>query len=343
MRIKGFNGLGDFIPPFLCMADDGGTPDTGGGGQSASPSTPSDSSGTSAGADSGASSPPGQPTATPSTTTPSSPSPSAPSREFDFMSMFEPASPEPGPKTEPPVAPVTASSEVRPAATPATPASAAAQTPPVVPQPGQQQAPGTSDPSTAPGGAPRFDPTDPTSVANGLGAIQDVATDHIAKTMFQLSPQEIEGLETNAAETIPRLLSRVFIAAQQQYLLQMSRMVPAMIQRQTAASETYRKNGDAFFKAWPQLNERDHGEVVARVGRVWRQQNPQASLEQAIAEIGPMAMMIAKVPAAPAATPAKQNGRAASPSPAFQPAQSGATSMNDPTQVNPYEFLGQQG
>lgn len=345
MRIKGFFENGEIIAPFLCSIDGDAAGGSGGGsGPASAPSDSSSGTGSASTSQDSRSAPQSASETSPSpdTTPPTTAAPSSSSPEpFDFGSIFGEVAPAAAPVQGPAATPAaTAKPETQPGIAPAA-------TPAVAQVPAQQQtppaqAPVTSDPAADASSAPRYDLNDPASMSQALGQMQDAAVDSVAKTLFALSPQDIEGLETNAAETIPRLLARVFVVAQTQYLQQMARMVPAMMAKQTATQEVYRKNGDAFFKAWPQLNEAQHGDIIRRVGQVWRAQNPRASLEQAIAEIGPMAMMIAKVPATPAAQSARPNGRA-SPSPAFVPAVSGTASANAPAQVNPFEFLGEQG
>jgi len=327
------NNTTEFVPPYVCSVDGGAAPDTSGGGSSG-PSASGESSGpsqtpASPGTDSGDKSAAVQTTPE---SAPSSPSTPAQSNEFDFESFFEAPKPAVGAKTEPPVAPATAGKvQPKPGEAPA-PAPAEAKPAPAV-QPQPAQAPDTSDQA-------RVDTNDPTSMASALERMRDAAVESIAKQLFPLSQQDLEGLETNAGETIPRLLARVFVVAQTQYLQQMARMVPAMISKANAATVAHAANETAFFKAWPQLNKETHGELIRRVGQVWRAQNPNASLEQAVAEIGPMVAMIAKVPlTAPAA---RTNGRAP-PSQPFVPATPGATVAQQPAAENPFEFLGQQG
>lgn len=366
MKIKHFWSSGECIPPLVCSISEGAT-DAGGASPGGSTSTSSPSSGDSGGSststpaagqsDTSSGTPPASVTGTQTPPT-SAPSPSSStsaasppaSSGFDFSSIFgELDGSAPAPATVPPTVPATAA----PAA-PATPATPAQPAPPVAQQPNataaqptqQTTAPAQSDTAGQPP-APRFDPTDPLSVASGLGQMRNEAIAHIAKTMFPLTEKDIEGLETNAGEVIPQLLARVFVAAQETYLQQLSRMIPAAFQRLNEKQTAFKKNEEAFFKAWPQLNVQTHGELIQRVGKVWRQQNPTATLEQAVKEIGPMVAFMAGVPlTASTQQPASpNNGVRHAPQPAFQPATSGVASMTDGKgdQGTPFDFLGAQG
>ena len=113
---------------------------------------------------------------------------------FDFGSLFgeEPLAAA----TPPPVVP-----QVPPAV------------PPQVPQPQGQVAPQevVAQPPPGPQGAPpppTLSPAEPQRIAEALLQNEPAILDHVAKTIFALSPEDVEALETNAVEVIPKLMAR---------------------------------------------------------------------------------------------------------------------------------------
>ena len=115
---------------------------------------------------------------------------------------------------------------------------------PVVAEPGNGTAsgallptqPATATPQTAaPQSGAEFDRYDPGLLASHLTRNEAQALDYVAENVFKLSPQDVEALETNAVDIIPKLLARVFVKSQQNVLRQLANIVPTMIQRQTVA------------------------------------------------------------------------------------------------------------
>lgn len=153
--------------------------------------------------------------------------------------------------------------------------------------------------------------------------------EHVAKTMFAISKEDMEELETNVGEAIPKLLGRTFVKMQANMLQQMARMVPQMVQKTT---ETVRRNAEneaKFFAAWPALKPEQHSDLVRRYATTYRQMHPQATFDQMVQDLGPLVMMAAKVaPATPAPATSK-------PQP-FVPSVPGATAVSQ-TQVEEHD------
>lgn len=342
----------------------GGTPtDTSGSsGSSSAPSSPASSPGTSPSEGTGGASG-GSPTTTPdkgAATAPSSSAPPSSGESLDFESIFGDSSQGVIPAPSPPqqVQPPPPASAQAPAVTPPVPAepqaalAQAAQTPPAAPgepaaaQPQQPQTPDASAP-------PALDRYDPGQLARHLQANQAQAIDYVAENVFKLSPQEVEALETDVVGTVPKLLAKAYVMAQQNVLTQLASMVPTMIQRQTEVMKRHAQNEDKFYSRWPDIKKDQHGDLVMKYGAVYRQMHPTASLEQMVEDLGPMIMMAAKiVPQSPQAagvgrTPAPaaptngSAGRTPPPSP-FVPAGAGPVSTGTQQEVAPWEAIFQQ-
>lgn len=311
-----------FATPMICYSPDG--PSSG----AASTSTPSDSGGgstSSSGAPSGGAAPAAPtsaPASTPSATpgsTPSSPmTPGAAPTEpqaapalvgdnfFDFSQLEfggdddegDQLSPQPGPApgTAQPQTPVQPQPQT-PQAPPAEAApGAAAPQPPTPGQPGPQEAP-TSAPS----------PAEPAQIAQALMSDFTAISDHLATTAdFQLSPADIEGLETDVAGTISKVAARTFVRAQAAAINQMARIVPAMVQK---ILETTKRNDERvgkFYERWPDLKRGQHHETVMRFAKTYRQMNPQSTFDQMTEDVGPMVMAALKI--APGQVQPQTNG-----------------------------------
>lgn len=356
----------------LCLAPEGS-----GSGSTPSGPTPSGTSTSTPAAP--ASNPTPAPSAAPSPS-PVTPSVAKPSPPVNQPTSAEPATPElpevldfstifgddveavvsPAVPQATPAAPV----QVVPSAAPATPVVVAPAPAQPTPQPGVSPSlQGT--PSTEGAPAPQGpNPTDPASIAAYLQTNESAAVAHIAETAFALTKEEIEELDTNAVQAIPKLLAKGFVKAQQNMLNQLARIVPHMIQRQTEAVARNAAAESEFYDKWPGLKKdqqvtiggqtMDVGTLVRRYAAVFRQQHPQATREELFANLGPMVHMAAGIPAtAPtmngSGTPAPQTNpmaqatpgsptRVAAPTP-FSPALSGPAEALQPGELNEVEAI----
>jgi hypothetical protein len=113
--------------------------------------------------------------------------------------------------------------------------------------------------------------------------------------MFKLSQEDVEALETDAPAHIPKLLARVYHQAMVNMNSQLSRVIPAMIERREQVTKKNLASRNKFYAAWPDLKPELHSEVVDRYARLYRQTNPSASFDQMVQELGPLVMIAAKV------------------------------------------------
>lgn len=335
---------------------DSGSSSGSGGGASSSPSSAPSGDSTH-----GASANPVSPSASPTAasgaapTPPSglpSPTPAAPPSTvgedfFDFSGLggsddtdddFE-STPSPKPPTqgEPPKPPTQQQTPPQQAQTPA----AQEQQP----QPTQQQQPTPTGQQEA---APRTPtPAEPQRIAESLLQNSDALIQHLAESEFKLSPEDVEALETDAPKHIPTLLARAFFKTQVNMYQQLSRVIPAMVQQMQTVQQRNGANEGKFYAKWPDLKPELHGPIVRRYATVYRQANPQATLDQMIEDLGPMVMMAAKVQPSQQAQPG--NGvqtpppamRPVSrvPSSPFRPAVGGASAPQPSADDNPWAGL----
>jgi hypothetical protein len=128
-----------------------------------------------------------------------------------------------------------------------------------------------------------------------LAANEDAAIQFTAENMFRLTPEEVEALETNMVEAVPKLMARAFVKSQLNALNQMARIVPAMIQRQTELVKQHTEAEGKFYQRWPDIKADQHRNLVLKYAAVYRQMHPNTTLEQMVEDLGPMVMMAAKV------------------------------------------------
>ena len=290
-------------------------PEGGSAGAGASTSAPSGGAGPSGGAPSSgapSSAPSSHPNITP-TSTPVTPAPSpspAPSstpapgegvsvgegpsvsqEAFDFGTLFG---------EDPFVTPAPSPPPAAPQVPPAPPPQAVVQQPEVVAQPVASPSPVGTPQEPSPQQV--LSPAEPQKIADALMANEPAILDHVAKTLFALSPEDVEGLETNAAEMVPKLMARSFVKAQHNMLTQMGKIIPAMIQRHNAVNKAHLESEGKFYDRWKDtgLSKAKHQGIVDKYAQLYRKANPSASLEQMIEDLGPMVVMAAKIPPASA-------------------------------------------
>jgi hypothetical protein len=258
--------------------------------------------------------PPGAPGSTVQDSTPSD-------STSDFMSIFEgpsdaapvfPGSDSADPVVTPVVTPPPAAA---PAPTPAPPATPAVTAPAVggeaTPGDGGQPQAVTPQPSDK---SPVLDPYDPAGLARAIQSNEQATIDYVAQSMFQLSPEDAQALESDVIGTVPKLFAKAFVKSQVNQLMQLANIIPEMVRRATSDMRNHTQNEDAFYSKWPQIDRQKHGDLVKRFGITYRQLNPTVSRDEMIEHVGQLVLMAAKLPvtASPTGTPTAQpqNGAA---------------------------------
>lgn len=316
--------------------DSGGSSPATAGSSAAPSSTPSPSPSSSSSADSGTAS--GKPSAPRATGVPAdAPTTKAPP-SMDFGVLFGDSDP---PEEDLDLSQVAGALDapdpaVKPKVPPKPPMAdeAAAQAPKVQTE-GQPS--GVQDGAAAPAGV---DPADPMSLAAALQANEAQATAYIAESMFKLTPEDIEALETDVVSAIPTLLARTFVRSQQNVLTQMGKLIPQMIERHSVLMRRNAENEGKFFARWPDLKADVHGDLVRKYAVTYRRMHPQATMEQMMEDLGPMIMMAARV--APSGVPAgggRPNGSRAVSPPPFVPAQGGPAASATQIESQAWDIL----
>lgn len=209
---------------------------------------------------------------------------------------------------------------------------------PVAPVPQTPQEPTSSPQAASP---PQLSPSDPVGVATALEQNRDAVIEHLAQTRFALTEADIAELESNAAAAVPKLLARAMYETQTTMYKFLAQAVPGMIQRHQTVSKANSDAETKFFDAHKvlglKMDDAKHREVAMRMASVYRQTNPGLTLEQLIADVGPMVAMALKLSPIPnQPTPSRPN------MPGFRPAVGGGGASPAPAEANEWMGLGGQ-
>lgn len=178
-----------------------------------------------------------------------------------------------------------------PAPTPAAPGSPAAdiQTEVVVAAP---EAPAVQQPAPEPPPQPGVQPEQ-------LSQMREEWIGTLA-SRYQFDEATKEKLLDNPAEVLPQLAARVVADAVETALQSVTQIMrtqlPVMIQQTTQFTTEAEKNESLFYTQWGELNKPELKDTVLAVAREYRAMHPQATAEQFLKEVGPLAWVRAGLP-----------------------------------------------
>lgn len=222
-----------------------------------------------------------------------------------------------------------------PAATDSGPVAAVpAQQPPVTPQSDQGQPTAAQQPE--PGKAPeQQQPQQPQRSAAEIEAeraqARQVWVDELTKS-YALSDEQATMFLTNPGQIFPQMAADMHVRVMENTMQFLRQSLPEMLDQQMRANAARTEGENLFFSEWPELRGKEA--LVAQIGQTWRQNNPMATREEFIKQVGALAWSAAgltvqdllqrgqkaePVPAAPAApaggySPAPQQTGATMPS-----------------------------
>ena len=165
-----------------------------------------------------------------------------------------------------------------------------------------------------------------TALDKAIEAGRDKVIDAIAAGAYQLTQQEVEQVLSEPDKALPKLMARVHVNAVQGVLRHVAQQMPAMVTGLLKVQEENRGREEQFFKAWPQLDRSKHSQDILRAGQVFRQLNPQATMEEFIRAVGAQVVIQhgLHLQRPPGQT---QQVQQAAPAPAFMPAGVGRASQ----------------
>lgn len=170
-----------------------------------------------------------------------------------------------------------------------TPGAAAPGVPPIPPAAAAPAGQSPAAPATMPG-APAAPGAQPDLLQMREGIVAEIAQRYAmpdaVRDQFLLNPEQV--LPTMAA----RLYVDVFEAVLQTVMGQIPQLMSAREQQVRVAQTTEQK----FFERWPALRDPQYAADIAAIGRSYRQQNPQATFEQAMEAVGAMVSVAKSLP-----------------------------------------------
>jgi hypothetical protein len=96
----------------------------------------------------------------------------------------------------------------------------------------------------------------------------------VGQNLFQLSAQDKEALETDAAAALPALAGRVYVKALQASTSLVRNVIPQMLQAEMNRQNAMISVEQAFFQQFPELDRWQHGRDIIAVGQAMQAQNP---------------------------------------------------------------------
>lgn len=114
----------------------------------------------------------------------------------------------------------------------------------------------------------------------------------LAQQSYQLTEDELNGLQEDPGRTVPKLLARAHVNAVQGVLRHVAQQLPGMMSGMLQLREQNKQREDSFWNAWPQLDRQKHATQVTQVARVFRQINPTADMNTFVQHVGAQVMLM---------------------------------------------------
>ena len=112
------------------------------------------------------------------------------------------------------------------------------------------------------------------------------------ESAYQLGEEDKELLQTSPELALPKLAAQLHVRMFENIWGAVTSKLPQVIQILQQSGQTQDSAKVEFYKAWPQLADAKYNDVVGRVASVYRQVNPEASLEEAIKATGMQASVM---------------------------------------------------
>lgn len=222
----------------------------------------------------------------------------------------------------------------------AAPTPAPGQAPPVTPT--------EPEPVAATPVAPTPEPTPVLSEAEQTEAYQkwrDGIETSLAEDRYAISEEEANDLDISpeAAKRYSRGLSRVYMDAITGAVGHMTQAMPQLLEAALATRDTTSQAEVDFFTAWPKLNAPENKETLSRLGKAYRQLNPNVPAADFIRDVGAQAHIALRIPVEEAVPAVPASGEAPpAPSAPFKPAGSGSPGGSPSGDKNAFTVLSEE-
>lgn len=160
--------------------------------------------------------------------------------------------------------------------------------------------PPAAAPSQQPGAAVAASPEAPAApstldqLAQAVEANKGVFEDALATTVYKMSDDDMNGLDSDPANMIPKLLARAHVHIVQHTLGTIAQHLPGMVLGVQQAERKHQEAENEFFDAWPVLKADvpKYRNQVLEVARNFRAQNPTTSKADMIKFVGAQVMVM---------------------------------------------------
>lgn len=156
---------------------------------------------------------------------------------------------------------------------------------------------------------------------------------------YQLSQEQVDALNDNPAEVIPKIAAQIHyqaqIAAYTGIMSQLPQIVSSVLDRHTAIQEAQGR----FYSRWPDLQKSEYADKVDSTLQAWRNANPNASGEEMIEKAGLMAMLALGLDPTPQAEPEQPTNGGQPPARPAAPAGAGAPRTPEAGASNIWESM----
>lgn len=170
--------------------------------------------------------------------------------------------------------------------------------PVTLPEPKVEEAPAAAPTPPAPTPTPMATPPESTPESVDLNAqyqqFFESSVEALKTNVYNLTDEAKETLDSNPSAIVPEMLARVHMQVTHSVLTQVANLLPTMMPVLQERKELENQYEQDFYSTFPDL--KPHAKEVDRLARVYVQQNPTATYEQAKMEVGAMASVALRVP-----------------------------------------------
>jgi len=165
---------------------------------------------------------------------------------------------------------------------------------------------------------------------------------------FKMTEEQEEAFSTDPGTVLAKMAADLYLDLYDSMMGSIQKQMPSYVAALLQAQNVKQSQEQAFFKAWPKLAKSEYRATIDRIADTYKTQNPKASNEDAIREIGAQAWVALRLPLDEllAVTQPKLKHGDDTPTSTVEhmPAGTGAARGNEPAprRLNEYEQLAEE-
>lgn len=133
--------------------------------------------------------------------------------------------------------------------------------------------------------------SDPVEVYNKW---RETTLSTLASKEFAISAEDAQAIQDEPEKVLPMIAAKVYMTCLENITVAVQQMLPVAIENVMNAKKTIDEKTDLFYTSWPNLKE--HNAKAMEIGRQWRALNLNASVEDFIKNVGPLAHQMLGIP-----------------------------------------------